>query len=350
MPFTLEQVENVANSTLDFHMDRGKKPVAQHIQDKPLLSKLRPKQKSIPGGKGRVDMPVVLETESTLQGFEYDDTVTYGSPAKTRRVSYPYRLFHIGFQATKHELIHDGLSIVDDTKGNTVEHSERELIRLVNIFEEKISDMDEGFNKDLNTLYWRNGTQAALAFPGITSVVVDDPTTATVVGGLDQQANVKWRNRSFLTIDVTTSPDTNQNVLRKLDKEMPQLRRFGGKPNLMLAGSDMIDEIKREQRIKGVFTQTGWAKDGQDLSVGDAQFDNIPIFYDPTLDDLGFTKRLYVLELGKPGIFPFVVEGEDEQKHSPARPPEKYVIYRAKTWVGGLACNRRNGCGVYAFP
>lgn len=348
MPFTVEQIENVANAALNFHMDRGKKPVAQHIQDKPLLSKLRPKQKSIPGGKGRVELPITLETESTLQGFEYDDPVTYGSPAKIRRVSYPYRLFHIGFQTTTHELIHDGISVADSAQGkNLVEHSDRELTRLVDIFEAKIADMDEGFEKDLNTLFWRDGTQAALAFPGITSLVVDAPTAATIVGGIDQAANAKWQNRASLSITVSS---TTQGVLRVLDVELPQLRRFGAKPNLMLAGSAMIDEIKQEQRQKGFFTETGWAERKQDLSVADAMFMDIPIMYDPTLDDLGFSKRLYVLEVGKPGIFPFVVEDEDEKIHNPARPPEKYVIYRAKTWVGGLACNRRNGCGVYAFP
>jgi hypothetical protein len=352
MPFTLEQIENVANSVLDFHMDKGKKPVYQHIQDKPLLSKLRPKQKSIPGGKGRVDMPVVLETASQLQGFTYDDTVSYGSPAKNRRVSYAYRLFHIGIQTTTHELIHEGISVVDTAQGkNMTDHSERELILLTDIFEGKVADMQEGFDHDLNQMFWLDGTQPApgggASFQGVLSVVVDSPSSAVVVGGLDQQANVRWRNRANLTITVSA---TTQGVLRVLDSEMPQLRRFGGKPNLMLAGSAMIDEIKQEQRQKGVFTQTGWAKDGQDLSVGDAQFDNIPIFYDPTLDDIGYSKRLYVLEIAKPGIFPFVVDGEDEKLHNPARPPEKYAIYRAKTWVGGLACNRRNGCGVYAFP
>lgn len=347
MPFTVEQVENVANSTLNFHMDRGKKPAQQHIQARPLLSKLRPKQKSIPGGKGRVELPVVMEAESTLQGFEYDDTVSYGSPAKIRRVSYPYRLFHIGFQTTTHELIHDGISVVDSAQGkNLEEHSDRELTRLVDIFEAKIADMEEGFERDLNTLYWKDGTQAALAFPGITSIVVDVPTAATVIGGIDQSVNARWQNRASLNITVSS---TTQGVLRVLDLELPQLRRFGGKPNLMLAGSAMIDEIKQEQRQKGFFTESGWDKK-QDLSVADANFQGIDIMYDPTLDDLGFSKRLYVLELNKPGIFPFVVEDEDEKQHNPARPPEKYVIYRAKTWVGGLACNRRNGCGVYAFP
>ena len=348
MPFTAEQIEQVANSTLDFYMDRSKKPVQQHIQEKPLLSKLRGMQKSIPGGQGRVSMPVVLETASTLQGFQYDDTVTYGSPAKNRRVSYPFRLFHIGIQTTMHELLHDGISVTDseDGKGHS-EHSDRELVRLTDIFENKVRDMDEGFNKDLNTLFWRDGTQAALAFPGITSIIVDVPTAGTIVGGIDQAANTKWQNRADLAINLGASADT-QAVLRTLDLELPQLRRYGGKPNYAMCGSAFIDRIKAEQRAKGYFTQTGWDKK-MELSVADACFNGLDFFYDPTLDDLGYSKRCYIMELGPNGIFPFIVEGEDEKKHNPSRPEDKYVFYMAKTWVGGLAAKRRNGCGVYAF-
>lgn len=349
MPFTLEQVEQVANSTLDFYMDRNKKAIRQHIQEKPLLSTLRPMQKSIPGGQGRVSIPVIMETSSTLQGFQYDDTVTYGSPAKNRRVSYPFRLFHIGIQTTMHELIHEGISVAETETGKShTEHSDRELVRLTEIFENKVRDMDEGFDHDLNLLFWQDGTQAALAFPGVTSLIVDTPTAGTIVGGIDQSANPKWQNRSNLAITLGADAST-QAVLRTLDLELPQLRRFGGKPNKAMCGSAMIDRIKAEQRAKGNFTLTGWSKK-QDLSVADAEFNGIEFYYDPTLDDLGFSKRMYVLELGPNGIFPFVVEGEDEKKHNPARPEDKYVFYMAKTWVGGLGCKRRNGCGVYAFP
>lgn len=347
MPFTMEQVQNVANAALDFHMNSGT-PKDQHIQDKPLLSRLRRKQKSIPGGKGRVDLPVVLETVSQLQGFEYDDEVSYGSPAKIRRVSAPYRLFHIGINVTMHELLHDGISIVDSGNGKRkVEHTQREKTMLANIMDHKVRDMQEGFDKGLNELFWRDGTQSALAFPGVTGWIVDDPTAATVIGGIDQAANAKWRNRASLSITLGDTTGASNAVLRTLDFELPQLRRYGGKPSVGFAGSDMIDRVKAERRYHGQLSQTGFAN-SQDLSVGDFTFDGIPFFYDPTLDDLGYSKRLYLLD--ERALIPFIVEGEDEKMHNPSRPENKYVFYQAKTWVGGTICNQRNGCGVYAFP
>lgn len=344
--FTPEQLDNIYNSTLDFYMKKGK-PQDQHIQDKPLLSVMRKKMKTIPGGKGRVEMPIVLETQTTLQGFQNDDSVAYGNPAKNKRVSYPYKLFHAGIQYSMDELLRDGISIVDSTTGkSTSEHSDRELIMVANIFNEKIRDMDEGYDAGLNALYWGDGTQSAGAFPGIRSIVVDDPTSATIVGGVDQSANPKWRNRADLAITLGDTTGASQAVLRKLDYELPQLRRYGGKPTKAFAGSDMIDRLKAEYRSKGVYTQEGWAK-SKDLSAGDVSFGNLDIMYDPTLDDLGLSKRLYILDLE--GTFPFAVEGEDGKAHNPARPEDKYVFYKAKTFVGGMACNRRNGNGVYGF-
>jgi hypothetical protein len=67
--------------------------------------------------------------------------------------------------------------------------------------------------------------------------------------------------------------------------------------------------------------------------------------YDPTLDDLGRENFSYFMDPRH--IFPMVMEGEDMKTHSPARPPEKYVLYRSVTWTGALITNKLNCHGVY---
>jgi hypothetical protein len=129
---------------------------------------------------------------------------------------------------------------------------------------------------------------------------------------------------------------------------MRQLRRYGGKPDTMLAGSDMMDRIEKELKAQGYYTDRGWASQGRiDGSVADLAFKGIDIEYDPTLDDEGEAKRLYVLDSSK--IFPMNIDGEDGKDHTPARPENKYVFYKARTWVEGLVCVQRNGHGVYGF-
>ena len=198
----------------------------------------------------------------------------------------------------------------------------------------------------MNLIFWKDGTQDSKVTPGILSFILDNPTSATVVGGIDQSLNTWWQNRAALAINNGHTA-ADQALVQKLQKEIRQLRRFGGRPNMALAGSDMMDWFEQELRAKGNFTLEGWAKSGKiDASVADLEFKGISIEYDPTLDDLGRSKFLYFFD--KSTIYPMVVSGEDMKKHAPARPETKYAFYRAVTWVGGVCCDQRNANGVYS--
>jgi hypothetical protein len=344
MPFTVQELENIANAAIDFHMDKGKVK-SQTLQEKPLLDALMGKQTTFPGGKELITVRVKGQYTTDIQGFEHDDEVDYGNPANIKTAHYPWKLIHSGISLTMHELLKDGISITDSANGTGERrHSDREMTALANLLQDKLEDMSEGTERGMNNMFWRDGTQDAKLAPGITSFILDDPTSATVVGGIDQSTNTWWRNRANVAIDESTP--SNLPVLTVLQKEFRQLRRYGGRPNLMLAGSDMIEQLEKELKSKGTFTDTGFNR-SIDLAVGDVAFKGLTVQYDPTLDDMNKAKYLYVLDTRT--IFPKVVEGEDRKKHSPARPENKYVFYRAQTWVGGLVCTQRNANGVYAI-
>lgn len=80
--------------------------------------------------------------------------------------------------------------------------------------------------------------------------------------------------------------------------------------------------------------------------MGDLTFNGVTFEYDPTLDDLGLQRYCYVLDMSSIQLMP--MQGEDRKIHNPARPEDKYVLYRAMTWTGGLCCWKRNGNGVYS--
>jgi len=346
MPFTTQELENIANGAIDLHLNRGKVK-SQTLQDKPMLAAMRAKEKTFPGGKEFLTVRVKGVYSTGIEGFANDDEVSYGNPANIRKAYYPYMFIHAGIQFTMDELIRDGISIVDTATGKSESrHSDREKTVLANLLDDKIEDMTEGTDRGMNTMYWRDGTQDALLIPGITSLIHDDPTAAANVGGIDQVANTWWRNRASLLIDTSTA--SNLNLVTKLQQEMRQLRRYGGRPNMFCCGSDFIDAFEKELRSKGNFTLEGWSNKGRiDASVADLAFKGIELVYDPTLDDLGKAKYGYVIDTKT--ILPYVVEGENMKKHSPARPENKYVFYRALTYVGGLICNQRNANGVYSI-
>ena len=104
-----------------------------------------------------------------------------------------------------HELIKDGIEVNDSTDGkSTSKASDREMTALANLLDDKLEDMQEGVDRGFNLMYWRDGTQDAKVFPGITSGV----------GGL-----------AYAGLPATHR-DTNHSVIF-LTRSRPRVRRAG---------------------------------------------------------------------------------------------------------------------------
>lgn len=347
MPFTAEQIEQYANAAIDFHMEKGK-VASQTIQNKPLLSAMKPKEKTFPGGKELITLRVKGEYNSDfIQGFEHDDTVEYDDEGHIKTASFAWKLHHGGIKFSMHELMKDGISVVDSADGkNTTQHSDREMTALAGILEDKLEHADESWDRSHNLLYLRDGTADPKKMAGIRAYILNNPDAAGAIAGIDPSANTWWKNRANVAIDSSTA--SNLNLVTEYQQEVRQLRRFGSPKHMVICGSDHLDAFEKELRSKGNFTLEGWAKSGRiDASVADVSFKGVDFTYDPTLDDEGLSK--YAFWIDTKAFFPMVVEGESMKKHTPSRPEDKYVFYRAWTWVGCLVCRARNTSGVYAI-
>lgn len=343
MAFTVQELENVANATIDFHMDKGT-IYSQTIQDKPLLQAFDKKAKTFPAGKEFLTVRVKGEYTTTIQGFSHDDSVSYANPANIKTATFPYKRIHAGIEVTFDELQRNGISITETTTGRRESrHSDREAVALADLFEDKIEDMMEGKSRGMNEMFWRDGTQDSELVPGLKSFLLADPTSATIVGGIDQSTNVWWRNR--VNLNLSTASPSASTIAQALQKEFRQLKRYGNPKHIMFAGSDFLDALEKELRANGTYTDSGWAASGAiDMSVADTQFKGVSIHYDPTLDDEGESKFLYIIDCN--AIYPMYMDSEKSKRHSPARPHDKYVMYRAMTDVCGLVCKQRNTSGI----
>lgn len=344
MALTVQEIENIANQTLDFYIKNeiGK----ETIQDKPLLKALRAKQKTFPGGKEYIRGNVKGDYTTEFMGYSHDDTVSYSNPANVKQFEYPWRELHAGIELSATELKKAGFTIADTTTGERAEPaSQRELVAITNLLQDKYEDMDEGTQRSLNTMLWRDGTQDAKEIAGVQAYVTTAPTTG-VVAGIDRGANSWWRNRVSLAIAASA---TNQTLTKTLRSEVRQLRRYGGRPSLWLAGSAFIEALEDEIQAKGTYTQTGFGdKSSTDISMAEISIKGIgTVMYDPTLDDLSKQKYAYVLD--ERAMQLHVMDGEDMKMHYPARPHDKYVFYRAMTLTAGLIFKRFTSSGVYSI-
>ena len=339
MPFTAQEIANVANAALDFYIKS--QPVSSTIQDKPLLNALLKNKKTFPGGKEFISAAVKGDYTSQLEGYEHKDQVSFANPANMKRVNFPWRELNLGIEVTHTELKKDGISVVEG--GGTSEHSQAEKTRLAGIFKDKLEDMQEGYERSLDAMLHKDGTQDAKEIPGAASIVRTAPTTGTV-GGLDSGALTWWRNLVDLNI---TSNTTTMALIKKMETFERQLRRYGGRPTLRLAGSDFIDAYLDEQRANGRFTDNGWMGKKADAGMGDAAFKGHDIMYDPMMDDLGEAKFLRLYDTRHMCLY--FMEGEEKKKHMPERPHDQYVLYRALTSTGGMVADQLNCHGIMSI-
>lgn len=344
MPFTQQELDNIANATLDYYLK--KQPFLQTIQDKPLLDKMVAGKKTFPGGKGLIDLPVKGDYTTQMVGYSHDDTVSYANPANIKRVYYPWKEEHAGIQVTGTELKNDGLSVTNSETGeNTTQHSDREMTALVNLLQDKLEDMGEGTARSLNTQFWGDGTADPKSIAGIKSFIFDDPTNG-ITGGIDRSTVTWWRNRAMISTPIVA--DVAKSTLCKtLRAEVRQLHRFGGNPTLALAGSSALASLEAEVFEKGLLTMDGFQNNGKnDIGMADISMRGVGTFqYDPTLDDLGESDRIYFID--PKHIYLYAMDGEWMKQHAPARPETKYVYYRAVTVTGAMVCDQLNCHGVY---
>jgi len=347
MAFSSAEIANIANAALDYYIDKGK-VYSNSLQDKPLLAAMDKGSKTFPGGKENISLAVKGVYTSTVAGYTHSDTVAYANPANIQRVNFPWKEHHTGISLTLTELKKDGISVTDSLAGaGTSNHSGRDTTVLVNLLEDKLDDMMEGYSKGMNTLLYGDGTGDAKALAGIRSVIVDNPAaTGTTVGGLSTVSNTWWRNRFNVAIANTA---TGAELIEFLHTEIRQLKRFGGKPSIALAGSAFMDRLADEIRRNGNYSQTGFSK-STDIAVGDISYAGIKFQYDPSLDDLTISgkdpsKRCYIIDPSK--LCMYYMDGEKMKRHAPARPATQYVMYRAITTTAVLSASQLNCHGVY---
>jgi hypothetical protein len=352
MAFTAGELTNIANSALDYYLDKGD-VWRQTLQKRPLFDKMVARKKYFPGGKSDISVAVsgafgAGGVNDGVKGYTHDDQVVFYNPANIKRANYPWREHHIGLSFTHTELKIDGISVVDPGSNGerTSEHSRREMHVLVGLLEDKLFDLGEQYARKMNTLLYGDGVADAKALAGLKLLIADDPSVG-IVGGINRATagNEWWRNRAYTAAfgakvtgtpalaawgggPITSNIANGGALLQVLQTERRQLAKYGSEPDTLIAGSAFIGAMETEIRANGNYSMTGFNK-SQDGAMGDMQFAGTSVQYDPTLDDLGLSKRAYWFDSKK--IYLMCMEDEWMHKHTPARPADKFIMYRSIT-------------------
>lgn len=356
MPFTAQELANIANSALDNFVGKGE-VYKQAISSKPMLKAFDASAGTFSGGKGNVSLAVKTgQGGLTLTGYTHDDQVTYGNPANTKRLNYTWREHFIGMGLTHTELKHDGITVNENGADQSTSPKEgREMHALANILEEKVDEMNEDYAVSLDRLVHGDGTSDAKALAGIGAFILADPSLGST-GGLSR-VNTWWRNWAATAAAnaassgdnaVTSATASGGALLQYLQKLERKINRYsiGTRKSKKFAGSDFISAVELELRANGQYAQNGW-KGGNGATDGfipAVSWNGIEIVYDPTLDDLGLAKRMYDIDMRR--IKLLYMAGEKMKKCNPARPYDRFVMYKGITTTGVMIAQQLNTSAV----
>lgn len=350
MPFTAAEIANITNSALDHYLDRGTVH-KQNIQNKPMLKAFDEAAGTFPGGKEFVSLAVKAgQGGLSLAGYTHDDVLTYGNPATTKRINFPWREHFIGMGLTHTELKHDGITVTESgANQRTSEKDGREEQALANILEEKLNEMSEDYSVSLDSLIHGDGSADAKALAGIQSFILADPDVGST-GGLSRVTNTWWQNRQRTAAGstvITSSAANGGALLQVLQAEQRQLDRYASnRKSRKFAGSDFIGALELELRANGNYTLSGWRGGAvADGAMPTVSFAGITIEYDPTLDNLGFAKRMYDIDMNS--IKLLYMSGEKMKKANPARPHDRFVMFQGMSTTAVMVAKRLNSSGVY---
>lgn len=349
MPFTAEELSNIANTHLEHFIEKGK-VFKQNVQNKPMLRAFDEARGEFPGGKDYVSLGVKSgQGGGSLAGYTHDDVASFYNSATNKRVKYAWKEHHIGTVITHTELKIDGIDVSEDGLG-TSEMSGREAHTLAGLLDEKRDDLGEDYVKSLDSLIHGDGTSDTKALAGVRSLLLEAPAVGTT-GGLSRAANSWWRNRALTTANsavITSNVANGGALLQALQKDYRQLVKFasGGTRHRWFAGSDFIDAIERELRANGNYTMDGFMRESAvDGGMADVKFKGKSIEYDPTLDDISKSKFCYVIDMKR--IRLMYMNGQRMKKHTPQRPYDRYVMFNALTTTAVMVAQQLNTSAIY---
>lgn len=355
--FTPEELANINNSTLETYIDKGT-VWKQNVANKPMLKAFNAAAGKFAGGKDYVSFAVKAgQGGGSLAGYTGDDQVGFYNPTGTKRARFPWKEHHIGIQVNHTELKVDGIEIEEDgADQSTVQIDGREEQALANLLDEKNEDLGEDFAFGMDRLIHGDGSTDAKALAGIGSIILADPT-AGMTGNVSR-TNAWWRNRAATAAyaaaggqDAITSNVANGGALVEfLEKEWLLLGKYrkGSTNYKLFVGSDFRAAYMKEMRANGNYSNTGFAGKGNtDAAMDDPVWKGLPMTWDPTLDDLGLAKRMYVIDMSKTGLRVLYLNGKRMKKHNPARPYDRYVMYNGITTTAVMIAKQLNTSAVY---
>jgi len=350
MAFTVADLTDNAVFLLD-KFKRNKKPedIIIHTRNKPLLRKLLDGKEEYGSGKDNFSEPVqgalMSDTAGMYAGVQGDDTLTFTGPANAVDTAFPFRMMWAGLQMTRDDLMKHGIDVVPNSMN--LQFTAEDANKLADFMGTKQRDFEESKAVSRNAMLWGDGTGDTKAIAGLQSIITLDPTAGTC-GGISR-ASGWWQHIARTgvggALPKVSYSKAGQTLTATLDTDFRNLGVYGAVTDVWLAGGDYIDAVKSEMRAAGQQTVTGWADSKTGILIKGIKVGSYEIEHDPTLDLLGFSKRLYAFPSSAIKLRP--MKGHWDRNEARNEPADQLLYLIGTIDRGTLSQNQPDGCLVH---
>ncbi len=348
MPISNGDLQELAKVSLDEYLRNI--PIDQIATERPLLKKLMAGRKQFLGAKQNV-VENIRKTHGSNFAWAYgEDAVGFNKRNTTEQAAFPWRRAVDGLYLDYDRLFGAGIKVREGGRGE-FKLEQNEKVQLLNLLDEQMESLKEGFMGKLDLELHRDGTQDVDAITGLDELVSLSPATG-VVGGLDGATALYWRNYAETGIVSTTAGLLAQ----RMELAWRKCIKNGGSPDFILAGGKFIDayrtysvtvtnnaesgSVKRIDAGVGTGVNTGLYFKGVEI-IWDPQFEELDALETPVVE---WEKRCYFLNTKH-----VKYRDDDMDIVTPIRPHDVLAMYAMVNLRAALSVNRRNAQAVLAI-
>ncbi|MGL5117531.1 MAG: phage major capsid protein [Beijerinckiaceae bacterium] len=347
MPISNADLQELAKVSLDEYLRNI--PVDQIATERPLLKKLMTGRKQFLGAKQNV-VENIRKTYGSNFGWAYgEDAVVFNKRNTTEQAAFPWRRAVDGLYLDYDRLFGAGIKVREGGRGE-FKLEQNEKVQLLNLLDEQMESLKEGFMSKLDLELHRNGTQDVDAIAGLDALISVAPSTG-VIGGLDRATALYWRNYA----ETAIATGTVGLLAQRMELAWRRCIKNGGSPDFILAGGKFIDAYRNE------ITVTNNAEAGSvkklDAGVGTGvntglYFKGVEIIWDPQFEELDaletpavqWEKRCYFMNTKH-----IKYRDDDMDIVTPIRPHDVLAMYAMINLRAAMSLNRSNAQAVLAI-
>ncbi len=347
MPISNADLQELAKVSLDEYLRNM--PVDQIATERPLLKKLMSGRKTFLGAKQNVVENIRKSYGSNFNWAYGEDAVSFNKRNTTEQAAFPWRRAVDGLYLDYDRLFGAGIKVREGGKGE-FKLEQNEKVQLLNLLDEQMESLKEGFMQKLDLELHRDGTHDTDAVAGLDALVSVAPTTG-VIGGLDSATATYWRN--YAKTGIATG--TVGTLATEMEQAWRKAIKNGGSPDFILAGGKFIDAYRKEITVTN--NANAGAVKTLDAGVGSGvntglYFKGVEIIWDPQFEELDalltptvqWEKRCYFINTK------FMKYRDDDMDIvTPVRPHDTLAMYAMVNLRLALSTSRRNAQAVLAI-